>query len=209
MAKEKVKLTTPVFRGAFTQGVFEKREGKDGGKPKYSLTAIWTPNDFSAKDKALWSAIKAQMDAECMRVFKMSWADCKRPVDDGGIEGFKSGIRNGKSKADLDGFGEGTFFATLSSQYAPGVVDVNKDTISKEEDNTDEVYAGAYYRATVGVYAYSNKRKGVAIGLNNLQKIKDGERLDGRGNVGDDFDEEVDSSWIESNEPSLDDDIPF
>jgi hypothetical protein len=110
-------------------------------------------------------------------------------------------------------------FASLSSKFKPGVVDRNKDPVSPDEGNADLVYAGAYARATVGVYAYSNKGKGVAIGLNNLQLIKyDPEvtgRLDGRGNAGDDFDDEIDSSWLEGEEDSLlggdglDDDIPF
>jgi hypothetical protein len=215
MAKsEAIKLTTPLFRIGFPS-VFEARsmEGDAGGTPKYGLTAIWKPADFTEKDKRLYAAIKAALDTECKRVFKKDWATCKAD-----IEGFKTGLRNGANK-ELDGFGPGTVFASLSSKFSPGVVDRNKEEVSPAEGNADLVYAGAYARATVGVYAYSNKGKGVAIGLNNLQLIKyDPEvtgRLDGRGNAGDDFDDEIDSSWLEGEEDSLlgkddlDDDIPF
>lgn len=216
MAKsEAIKLTTPLFRIGFPS-VFEARtmEADSKAVPKFNLTAIWTPANFNEKDKRLYAEIKAALDAECKRVFKKDWATCKAD-----IENFKPGLRSG-AKKELDGFGQGTVFATLSSKFKPGVVDINKDPVSPEEGNADLVYAGAYARATVGVYAYSNISKGVAIGLNNLQLIKYNPevtgRLDGRGNAGDDFDDEIDSSWLEGEEDSLldgkdglDDDIPF
>lgn len=206
--KEQVKLITPVFRGGFTNAVFEKKAGKDGGKEKYSLCAIWDPTKFSERDKVLWKALLAEVDAQCQKVHGMSWKECQSD-----IENFKAGLRDSKRAKRVgvyDGFDEGTKFATLSSQYEPGVVDINKLAISKEEGNTEEVYSGAYYRATVGVYAYKKGGGvGVALGLRNLQKVKDGERLDGRGDVGADFDEEVDGQWADQDEPPVDDDIPF
>ena len=38
-----------------------------------------------------------------------------------------------------------------------------------------EVYSGVYGRASINFYAFnSNGNKGIACGLNNLQKIRDG-----------------------------------
>ena len=44
-----------------------------------------------------------------------------------------------------------------------------------------EVYSGVYGRASISFYAFnSNGNKGIACGLNNLQKIRDGEPLGGK-----------------------------
>ena len=45
-----------------------------------------------------------------------------------------------------------------------------------------------YGRASITFYAFnSNGNKGIACGLNNLQKIRDGEPLDGHTRAEDDF----------------------
>ena len=51
-----------------------------------------------------------------------------------------------------------------------------------------EVYSGVYGRASINFYAFnSNGNKGIACGLNNLQKIRDGEPLGGKPRAEDDF----------------------
>ena len=54
-----------------------------------------------------------------------------------------------------------------------------------------EVYSGVYGRASINFYAFnSNGNKGIACGLNNLQKISDGEPLGGKTRAEDDFADE-------------------
>ncbi len=54
--------------------------------------------------------------------------------------------------------------------------------------NRSEVYSGVYGRASINFYAFnSNGNKGIACGLNNLQKIRDGEPLGGKSRAEDDF----------------------
>jgi len=192
---------TPVFRGSFVHQVF-KAESYEGGEPKYGLTAIWTPGKFSAKDKERWRTIMAALDDEAKSRFKKSIKDLKALNAEG--DSFKLSPRDGKTKADLEGFGEGTVFASLTTKMRPGVVDKDKNPISHEEGNTDEVYSGAYYRATVTVYSYQNKGKGVALGLMNLQKVADGERIDGRTDAAADFEDELDDAWMEEGEDEVD-----
>ena len=49
-----------------------------------------------------------------------------------------------------------------------------------------EVYSGVYGRASINFYAFnSNGNKGIACGLNNLQKIADGEPLGGKSRAED------------------------
>ncbi len=50
---------------------------------------------------------------------------------------------------------------------------------------------GVYGRASINFYAFnSNGNKGIACGLNNLQKIRDGEPLGGKTRAEDDFEDE-------------------
>lgn len=51
-----------------------------------------------------------------------------------------------------------------------------------------EVYSGVYARASVNFYAYNvNGSRGIACGLNHLQKVRDGEPFGGRSRAQDDF----------------------
>lgn len=52
----------------------------------------------------------------------------------------------------------------------------------------DEVYSGCYVKVSLNFYAFnSNGNRGVACGLGNIQKIRDGEYLGGRTSATDDF----------------------
>lgn len=51
-----------------------------------------------------------------------------------------------------------------------------------------EFYSGCYGRASIIFYAYNaNGNKGIAAGLQNLQKLEDGEPLSGKSRPEDDF----------------------
>lgn len=52
-----------------------------------------------------------------------------------------------------------------------------------------EVYSGCYGRISVNFYGFnSNGNRGIAAGLGNIQKLRDGESLGGRTSAEDDFD---------------------
>ena len=54
--------------------------------------------------------------------------------------------------------------------------------------NRSEVYSGVYGRASISFYAFNaNGNKGIACGLNNLQKISDGEPLGSKASAESDF----------------------
>ena len=60
-----------------------------------------------------------------------------------------------------------------------------------------EVYSGVYGRASINLYAFnSNGNRGIACGLNNLQKISDGEPLGGKSRAEDDFSTEDDDDYL-------------
>ncbi|ETJ05966.1 MAG: Phage-associated protein, partial [Actinomyces urogenitalis DORA_12] len=60
----------------------------------------------------------------------------------------------------------------------PGIVDAEVHPILDRE----EVYSGCYANVTVELYVFNvNGNRGVACGLGNIQKLRDGERLGGGG----------------------------
>lgn len=175
------KYLTPVFRVSFP--ALFKAESFEGGAPKYGVSAIWEPAKFTESEKKLWQAIGAAMDEESKRAFKMALKELPG--------NYKKGIRDGKEK-QLEGYGEGKRFASLTTKMRPGVVDLEKVKIGPEEGNDDRIYPGCYARATVTVYSYDNKGKGIALGLMNFQFVKDGERLDNRTEAAADFEGDFD-----------------
>ena len=50
------------------------------------------------------------------------------------------------------------------------------------------MYSGVYARVSINFYAFNtNGNKGVACGLGNIQKVRDGEPLGGKTNAADEF----------------------
>ena len=169
-----VKLVTPVFRASFPN-LFVPKAMQEGQTPKYSVSAVFEPEKFNDADKKRWAAIEALLDETSMEKFKKKIAQL--PAN------FKRPIRDGAEKADLEGYGEGKVFANLSSKLRPGVVDANGNDME-----ADDIYPGCYLRATVSAYAYDqNGGKGVALGLQNIRFVRDGERLDARTDASEDF----------------------
>ena len=63
--------------------------------------------------------------------------------------------------------------------------------------DTSELYSGIYGRASINFYAFnSNGNKGIACGLNNLQKLRDGEPLGGKSRAEDDFADDDDDDFL-------------
>jgi hypothetical protein len=66
------------------------------------------------------------------------------------------------------------YFLNAKSDRKPGIVDKDLNEIL----DPDEVYSGCWGRASINFYPYDfNGNRGVGVGLNNIQKLKDGERL--------------------------------
>ena len=168
--KDETKVKTPMFRVMFAN-VFRARgmENDDGttGTEKYSLVMLFDE------------------DADLSKLEKLAKAKRKEKFGNK-TRGIKMPFRDGEEKDELDGFEAGMTFATASSQFRPGIVDRDLEPILEQS----EFYSGCYARATIHCYTYDRKgNKGVAFGLNNIQKIKDGESVSGHTRAEDDFDE--------------------
>lgn len=79
-------------------------------------------------------------------------------------------------------------------EFKAGIVDADRQPILERS----EVYSGVYGRASINLYAFnSNSNKGIACGLNNLQKIRDGEPLGGKSRAEDDFASDEEDDFLE------------
>lgn len=161
-----------------------KAQKNDAGDEIYSVVLIFTPDDQkSDKFKAM---VAAAEDAA-----KAKFGD-KLPS---GVKNKSLALKSGwpftacSEKPDYYGWAPaGSVFVTLTTRYRPQVVDVHTDDIL----DAAEVYPGCYGRASYRCYAYDNSgNRGVSIGLQNFQKLADGEPLGGaRPKATDDFADE-------------------
>lgn len=87
----------------------------------------------------------------------------------------------------------GHYFMNVSSKTKPGVVDSQVQPIL---DST-EVYSGCYGRVSINFYPYDTAgNRGIGAGLNNVQKLADGESLGGKSRAEDDFEVEDDEDFL-------------
>ena len=98
---------------------------------------------------------------------------------------YKLPFHRGEEK-EYDGYGPGVVHFTMSAKNRrPGIVD--RDGVTPiTRCGPDEFYAGCYARASVTPFA-NTRWKCLALGLNNLQKLAEGSRLDTYNSVEDDF----------------------
>jgi len=97
---------------------------------------------------------------------------------------IKIPLRDGDIDHEGDEAYENCYFLNASSKNRPGVVDANVQPIMDAE----EVYSGCYARVSINFYAFAmNANKGIAAGLNNVQKLEEGEKLSGGASASADF----------------------
>lgn len=184
--KKPGRLITPPFRVSFPS-VFEK-SSYNGGNPRFSLTALFFPTQFNDADKAKWKAIAAALDAVSLDGFKKPMKDLDRGL-------YKTPFHKGDEK-EYEGYGDPTMrYCTLAnSKRRPQIIDIRTgNPISSE--NAEEFYAGCWARASVNPYWFNNIGKGVALGLGNLQKLKDDQSFEGFTSADDDFGAEGDDRF--------------
>ena len=143
----------------------------NGSEPKYSVSAIIPKSDTKTV-----SAIKAAIEVAKQESLP-KWGG-KFPPN------LKLPLRDGDIDRPEDEAYAGCYFLNANSREKPQVVDKQVQPIL---DQT-EVYSGCYGRITVTFYGYnSNGNRGVAAGLGNIQKLKDGYSLGGRAKASEEF----------------------
>lgn len=171
-------IMTPEFRVGSTS-VFRPRGNKQNpaAEPNYFLACLFPhPNKMPPAYKAEYDAFIARLKAAVAQAVTDKWG-AKKPVN------LRMPFRDQGEKS-YEGYEAGALFFTASSKQKPGLIDSMKNDIIDET----EFYSGAYARATLRVYAYEvSGNRGVGIGLQNVQKLRDGEPLSGRLKAQDEF----------------------
>ena len=81
-------------------------------------------------------------------------------------------------EGEYDGFESGQHYCRFWNKRLPTESIYDEEGEHVYEEGLDEFYSGAFYRAVVRPYAWSNSgKKGVSFDLLGLKKVKDGERL--------------------------------
>lgn len=153
----------------------------NGGPERYSVSVL-IPKDDKETVQAIERAIDTAIEEGIAKFGgkKPNKAAIKLPLRDGDTE------REDEAYA-------GHWFINANSKTAPQIVDKAVKPIL----DRDEVYSGCYARVSLNFYAFnSNGNKGIACGLGNIQKIRDGEPLGGRSSAADDFSTEEDDDFL-------------
>ena len=160
----------------------------NGGTPKFSVSLLIPKTDTVTVKK-----IKAAIEA----AYREGEAKLKgngKTVPP--LTAIKTPLRDSDAERPDDPAYAGHYFLNANSATAPGIVDADCQPILTRS----EVYSGVYGRASISFYAFnSSGNRGVACGLNNLQKIRDGEPLGGRASAESDFsdfDDEDDDDFL-------------
>ena len=170
-----MKNPTKVVTGRHTVfsylNVNEPKTPMGGGTPKYSVSIQAAYDEGQSKLKGNSKYVPA-------------------------LEDLKTPLRDGDKERKGDEAYKNAYFVNANSTTKPGVVDADCQPIF----DTSELYSGIIGRASVNFYAFnSNGNKGIACGLNNLQKLSDGTPLGGHSRAEDDFadlDDEDDEDFL-------------
>ena len=157
----------------------------NGGTPKFSVSLIIPKSDTQTVTKVKAAIEAAYIEGEA----KLKGNGKSVPT----FAAIKTPLRDGDIERPDDPAYVNAYFINANATSAPGIVDADRNPILTRS----EVYSGVYGRASISFYAFnSNGNKGIACGLNNLQKVRDGEPLGGKNSAESDFTTEEDADFL-------------
>lgn len=165
-------IITPEFRVSFPSLFRPAKPMNAGDPPRYEINMLFAKDaDLSALKAAAKQALQERWGSDPKKWPK----NLRSPFKDQG-------------DADYEGYEEGAVYIIARSMQRPGLVDSQVQDIINESD----FYPGCYARASVRALAYpkagvTGMTPGVAFGLQNVQKLRDGESLGGRSRPEEDF----------------------
>lgn len=150
-----------------------------GAEEKYSVTVLVPKTDTATKAR-----IDAAIEAAVQQGISKRW-DGKRPAQ------INIPVYDGDGTRPSDGEpfgveckGHWVFTASSKADRPPRVVDAQVQDIL----DAREIYSGIWGRVGVDFFPYNAQgRKGVGVGLTNVQKLSDGEPLGSVTTAEDDF----------------------
>ena len=148
----------------------------NGGVPKYSTSVLIPKSDMKTIANVKAAIEAAYYEGES----KLKGNSKTVPA----LTSLKMPLRDGDTERPDDEAYAGHWFLNANSNTAPGVVDANREPIY----DTSEIYSGVYARVSLTFYAFnSNGNRGIACGLQNIQKVRDGESLGSKPKAEEDF----------------------
>lgn len=159
--------------------LFKPYSNDPKNEPKYSTTVLVPKSDFATKQR-----MDAAIAAAIANGVTSKWNGVRPPQ-------VPIPVHDGDGVRPSDGMpfgaeckGHWVFTASCSTSRPPQVVDANLNPIIQPS----EVYSGIYARVSCRFYPYINAgKKGIGCGLNNVQKLEDGESLGGGTTAQEDF----------------------
>lgn len=156
-----------------------------GGTPKFSVSLIIPKSDVKTIEKIKAAIQVAYEEGQS----KLKGNGKSVPA----LSTLKTPLRDGDLERPDDEAYKNSYFINANSGTAPGIVDADRNPII----DRSEMYSGVKGRASINLYAYNvNGNRGIACGLNNLQKISDGTPLGGKSRAEDDFAAEDDEDFL-------------
>ena len=203
--KSPTSMVTPVFRASYAF-VVEPRENDDGSET-YGISCIFPkhgPHRFNKNDME-------KMKKCAMAAATAKWGDKARTMVRTGRLHWP--FRDSEEEEREDEAYQDSIFFNANAKRKPGIVrwDRSLESYVALEDPEENFYSGCWARAHVNFYTFERKgKKGVAVGLNHVLKVADGERLAGPS-AGKAF-EQVDPEELEVTSGDMDyenDDLGF
>lgn len=171
----KTKVLTGEVRASYAN-VWVPQAIEGSADKKYSISLL-----IKKTDKVTIAAVKAAIEAAALEGVEKTWKGA-RPA----LAKFPkmNPLRDGDEEKPGDPVYAGHYFLNATSKTKPGIIGPDKTEIMNQED----FFSGCFCRASVNFFAFDQKgNKGVGVGLNNLMKTKDGERLGGKQSAEADF----------------------
>lgn len=178
MAKRNgTKVTTNEVRFSYAH-VFTP-SAMEGNEPKYSVSLL-----IPKSDKETIKLIKEAIE-EAKEIGKGKW-NGKIPAK------LKEPLRDGDEERPDDEAYEGCYFINATSKTKPGVVQKGSAGLVEITEESGDFYSGCYGKAAINFYGFNaSGNRGIACGLNNVLKTKDGDAFGGSSRAEDDFADEL------------------
>lgn len=168
------------------------------GEVRFSYVNVFEPKSINGSDeKFSVSLLIDKRDTKTIEAIERAIEAAKQA----GVAKFggkippvlKLPLRDGDTERPDDENYAGKMFVNANCKTKPGLIEKN----GMEIIDTTEFYSGCYGKASVTFYAFnSNGNKGIACGLNNIMKTRDGEPLGGRSRAVDDFANDIEEDDI-------------
>ncbi|MCB2291438.1 DUF2815 family protein [Clostridium sp. CS001] len=161
------------------------------GKVRFCYVNVWEPKSINGGEpKYSVSIIIPKTDKETLKKINLAIEAAKNEgtvkFGDKLLNNFKTPLRDGDVDRAEDETYAGSYFINAHSIIKPGIVDRSVQAITEES----QFYSGCYGRASLVFYAYNAEgNKGIACGLQNIQKLEDGEMLCGHSTAQEDFED--------------------